>query len=68
MNYGKMFNHYLNIYIFNISGIDDVESECGLDDYTEWNCHLHNNTEAELLQEVDHLLQSLKVNLSNNNQ
>lgn len=45
-----------------------MESECGLDDYTEWNFHLHNNNEAELLEEVSHLLQSLKVNPSNSNQ
>lgn len=39
------------------AGIDDAESECGLDNYPEWDVKIENNGDMEKLsQEIDKLI------------
>lgn len=45
------FNFYIPIYNYNLgynmnkllSGVDDAESECDLDDYSVWDWNVHNS-------------------------
>nr|UJH41138.1 phosphomevalonate kinase [Pardosa pseudoannulata] len=43
-------------------GVDDVESECGLDDYANWSFQLTNNNTKELLEQINSFLQAFKLN------
>ncbi|GFT22655.1 phosphomevalonate kinase [Trichonephila clavipes] len=40
-------------------GVDDCESECGLDTYKEWNFHILNDNDEQMSEGLDRLLQSL---------
>nr|CAI5843063.1 unnamed protein product [Callosobruchus analis] len=41
-------------------GIDDIESECGLDDYTEWDYQVSNNSEEDSKIAVDIIMSVIK--------
>lgn len=40
------------IPILRVLGVDDVESECGLDDYSSWNLKISNNNEADFKESM----------------
>lgn len=40
-----------------ITGVDDAESECGLDEGIHWDYLIHNNGDQDLLdKDIDHLV------------
>ena len=46
-------------------GVDDAESECGLDMYSSWNHVIHNNTDIDsLMEELQPLIKDIEKLLS----
>lgn len=41
------------------SGVDDVTSECDLDDYEEWNLRISNNNHGEIEDGIQNILKLL---------
>lgn len=44
-----------------ITGIDDCESECGLDNFLKWDFQISNNNENELMQGIEDILAGIKI-------
>ncbi|GBM92722.1 Phosphomevalonate kinase [Araneus ventricosus] len=44
-------------------GVDDCESECGLDDYYQWSLQICNENDEQMLEGINKLFLSTKVNI-----
>lgn len=42
-----------------VLGVDNVTSECDLDDWNDWNLQVNNNDEASLKDSIDKILDLL---------
>lgn len=51
-----LIENYMWMLFFLAAGVDDAESECGLDLYSSWNHIIHNNTDIDSLMEELHPL------------
>lgn len=43
------------------SGVDDVESECGLDDYTDWDLKIMNDGSVDVNQIIEQIVKEFKL-------
>ncbi|XP_055945146.1 phosphomevalonate kinase-like [Argiope bruennichi] len=44
-------------------GVDDCESECGLDDYNQWNLEIYNDNDEQMLEGIQKVFLSTKINV-----
>ena len=49
---------------YHFSGVDDAESECGLDSVDDWDFILNNNNSEQLQPQVERLLTHIHSKLS----
>ncbi|KAF8777450.1 Phosphomevalonate kinase like protein [Argiope bruennichi] len=45
-------------------GVDDCESECGLDDYNQWNLEIYNDNDEQMLEGIQKVFLSTKITVS----